>query len=529
MTDRQQSLARGISVLGIAGLICKIVGVLYKIPLARTIGPMGMGVYHQVFPTYNLLLTLSSAGIPVAISRMVAGYLATDDKKSAWQVFRVSLYILAVLGLLGTLLMLALSPSLAALKGTPDADKSFMAIAPSLLFVALLSAFRGFMQGRRRMVPTAVSQLIEQVGKVFVALPFAVLGMQRGGFVMGAAGALLGTSIAEAAALIYMMVDYRGARTEFAALPDSHHAAEPARTLARELIMISVPITIGACIVPIAGEVDSVMLVRMMKNYLPAGEALIRYGTYTGLVFPLINVPTALAMATATNLVPSISGAFEKRDYERIARESGTGMRIASVIGFPCAIGLSLLAEPILMLMFSGDQYTLEQLRTGARLLEVSALTIALFTMVQTTSGILQGLHRQRIPMITLALGVGLKILLNYTLVRVPAINIHGAPYASILCYFASMVPNLYFVAKHGRMKFNVGDLLLRPLAASMVMAAALWGLKALLGERLSGSLLWMLLAIAVAVVVYLIAALFFRAIRDEDLPGRFRRKKSNA
>ncbi|MDD4105789.1 MAG: polysaccharide biosynthesis protein [Clostridiales bacterium] len=529
MTDRQHSLAKGISILGIAGLICKIVGVLYKIPLAQTIGPMGMGVYHQVFPTYNLLLTLSSAGIPVAISRMVAGYLATDDKRSARQVFSVSITILAVLGLMGMLLMLALSPSLAALKGTPDADKSFMAIAPSLLFVSLLSAFRGFMQGRRRMVPTAVSQLIEQVGKVFVALPFAVLGMQRGGFVMGAAGALLGTSVAEAAALIYMMFDYRAARAGFAALPDSHHTAVPSRTLARELIMISVPITIGACIVPIAGEVDSVMLVRMMKNYLPDSEALIRYGTYTGLVFPLINVPTALAMATATNLVPSISGAFEKKDYPRIARESGTGMRIASVIGFPSAIGLSLLAEPILVLLFSGDQYTLAQLRTGARLLEISALTIALFTMVQTTSGILQGLHRQRIPMITLALGVGLKILLNYTLVRVPAINIHGAPFASILCYFASMVPNLYYVAKYGRMKLDVRDLLLRPLAASLAMALAVWGLKMLLGDRLSTHFLWMLVTIVVAIVIYFVAARAFKAIKEEDLPARFRRKKGNA
>lgn len=529
MTKRQKSLVRGISILGLSGLICKVIGVLYKIPLAHTIGPMGMGVYHQVFPTYNLLLTISSAGIPVAISRMVAGYLALDDKKSAKRVFTSALIVLTALGILGTLLMVLLSPILASAKGTASAQGSFLMLAPSLLFVCIMSAYRGFMQGRRRMEPTAISQLIEQVGKVAIAMPFAAIGMQRGGYVSGAAGALLGTSVAEFLALLYMLLDKRMADKEFASLPDAGQAAAPSGAIVRELMLISIPITIGASIVPIAAEVDSFMLVRLMSAYLPESEALISYGTYVGLVFPLINVPTALAMATSVNLVPAIGAAFQKKEYAIIQKEAGTGLRIASVIGLPASLGMSLLAEPILMLLFSGDQYTLAQLQKGARLLEISSLTIWLFTMVQATSGILQGLHKQRIPMYTLALGVVMKVLLNYTLVRLPAINIHGAPFASLLCYSVSLVPNLYYVAKYGKTRLSFSELVLRPGGATLAMALCVLGFKAALGSKLNHSILWLGLCILAAMAVFFAAALKLKAIHTEDIPRKLRRKKPHA
>lgn len=524
---KQQSLIRGISILGIAGLICKVVGVLYKVPLAARIGPEGMGVYHQVFPTYNLLLTISSAGIPVAISRMVAGFLARGDRLSAHRVFRIARAMLLTLGAAGTALMMALSPQLAKAAGSAEAAGGFLMIAPSLLLVCAMSAYRGFMQGRRRMVPTAVSQLIEQVGKVLVALPLAVLGMQRGGYAMGAAGALLGTSMAELVALVYMMIDKRRAQPAFDALPLAAGDRPASRVLARELTLISIPITLGACIVPLAGTADSFMLVNLMSAYMPKADALIRYGVYTGLVITLINVPTALAMATAANLVPSIGAAYARQDGDRVRHEAGAGLRIASVIGFPASVGLSMLAEPILLLLFGGrGQYTREQLLMGADLLRISSLTILLFTQVQASSGILQGLHRQRIPMYTLAFGVALKVLVNYTLVRIPAVGISGAPYASLLCYAVSLAPNLYAVAKYADMRLNWRDIVLRPALSTGAMALALAGIMALGGGKLATSWLWLMSAVALAGAVYVLAAVGLGAVRREELPGIFRKER---
>ncbi|MDD4079787.1 MAG: polysaccharide biosynthesis protein [Eubacteriales bacterium] len=518
MTPRQRSLVGGISILAAAGLICKVVGVLYRIPLANLIGPPGMGVYNQVFPTYNLMLAISSAGIPVAISRMVAGSLARGHAGNARRMFRIALIMLGLLGLVSMLVMMLFSGRFAQATGTPESKAGFMMIAPSLFFVCAMSAFRGYMQGQRRMWPTAISQLIEQVGKVGVALPLAYAGMARGGFVLGAAGALLGTTIAEGAAMLYMMADYLVARPRLVREAESDTSQPtPTKAIARELVVTAIPITIGASIVPLAGAVDSFMLVRQMKAYLPELEALSRYGIY-GLVLSLINVPTALAMAMSTNLVPAISEKRARRDHDGVKRDAATGIRLAMVVGLPSSVGMSLLAHPILTLLF-GREYTPEQLRLGADLLEISSLTIVVFTLVQATSGILQGMRKQRIPMYTLAAGIVVKIAINYTAVNRPEINIGGAPYASLACYILSGGLNLYYVIKITGLRWSWQETVLRPGLATLVMALPVYLISALWGQRIGRSWLLMGLVLAGAVALYGFAALKTGAIRRSELP----------
>lgn len=526
MTNKQRSLLGGISILGIAGLICKVVGVLYKIPLANMIGSAGIGAYQKVFPTYNLMLTVSSAGIPVAISRMVAHNLARGRSGNANKVLRVSMVILSALGLLTTLLMLLFSGPLAVATGTPESKLGFMMIAPSLLLVCVMSAYRGYMQGHRRMVPTAVSQLIEQVGKVGVALPLAHAFMLRGGYALGAAGALLGTSLAEAVALLYMMIDYRVVHPRIqGAINAAEEPLDNTRRIARELVYSAIPITIGACIVPLAGAVDSFMLDRLMQAYLPRAEALSRYGIYSGLVIALINVPTALAMAMSANLVPSISQKRASGDKQGIKRDAGTGLRLSMVVGLPSSIGMSLLSEPIMFLLFGRSaEFSQAQLRLGGQLLAISSLTIVVFTIVQSTSGILQGLYKQRIPMYTLLVGVGLKIMFNYAAVRVPAINIFGAPWASLICYVVSAGLNTYYVVRYAGLRLNLKELLLAPGLATLAMAMPVLLFTRLFGTRLNHS--WGLtgLCILLAVVTFVLAAFRFGAVKRSDLPARFRK-----
>ncbi|NLM85224.1 MAG: polysaccharide biosynthesis protein [Clostridiales bacterium] len=525
MASKQASLVGGISILGIAGLICKVVGVLYLIPLANLIGPEGMGVYNQVFPSYNLMLTISSVGIPVAISRMVAARTAKQESRNPNRVFRAALVILSILGFISTLLMMLFSDSFAKATGTPESVKGFLAIAPSLFLVCVMSAFRGFMQGRRRMWPTAISQLIEQVGKVAVALPLAYSFMSRGDYAMGVAGALLGTSLAEAAALLYMAVDYVFYRPQLCAgLLTDTRPMEPYPAITRELVLTAIPITIGACIVPLAGTVDSFMLVRLMKAYLPEQVALSNYGIYAGLVISLINVPTALAMAMSSNLVPSISAKRELKDKEGIQRDSMAGLRLAMVVGLPSSVGMSLLALPIMTLLFH-SKYTMEQLRLGAELLQISSLTIVVFTLVQASSGILQGLYKQRIPMYTLALGVAVKIIINYTAVQLPSVSIYGAPWASLTSYVISAGLNIYYVAKYAGLKLDLRDLLLKPFLATLVMAVPVLLVSRLMGNTLNRNWLALGLVILFAVALYLMSALKLGAIKQQDLPARFQKR----
>ena len=538
MTERQRSLVGGISVLGIAGIICKVVGVLFRIPLANIIGGEGLGLFQQVMPSYNLLLAITSAGIPVAISRMVSHYVTIGEPGNARRVFKTALKLLTVLGIVTTIILLLFSRLIARWVATPEGYLSYMCIAPSLFFVCVMSAYRGYMQGMRRMMPTAISQLIEQVGKVAVALPLASIGFARGGeangWLLGSAGALLGTSLAECAAMLYMIIQGRFFKAP-PALPDEKAIA--GRELAKRIVRISIPITLGACIVPLASTIDSAMLKRlMMGTGISAKLAGTHYAVYSGIVITMINVPTSLAMAMSTNLVPSIAAGMARKDRASVARDAGIGLRVAAVVGFSCSIGMSMLAKPIVYLCYgSSGRFTFNDLVLAGSLLEFSACTIILFTMVQATSGILQGAGKQKIPMLTLVAGVICKIILNAILVSNRNISIHGAPIASLVCYTVSMVPNLYYACKYTGCRFSVMDVIIRPLAASAVMGGAVWVVYHAICSKeqflpfmsFSRRALLVVASIAVGAVVYLIAAFLFKAIHTEDLPARFRRKKA--
>ena len=505
MSSTQKSILSGMTVLSLVGIVCKIVGALYRIPLAWLIGDEGMGTYQLVFPTYNMLLTISSAGLPVAISRMVSFSLAKDDPRNARRIFRTALCLLTALGFIAMLLMVVMSPTLARRSGDLSTQPGFVAIAPALLLVCMMSALRGFMQGQQNMVPTAVSQLIEQVGKVFIALPLAYFGM-RVSVAYAAAGVLLGTSVAEGAALLYMFVTYRRRRAAFMALPQDE-AQKPmgTKTLLQRLLSLSIPITLGACIVPIAAFIDSGLLLnRLVDAGIERTAALGLYGRYSGYVLTLINVPTALATAIAMSLVPSISGALAREDSRAVRRNSALGLRLSFVVGLPCSIGMSMLSHQLLDLIY--DFSTPEALRVTGELLSLSGLTIVLFTVVQSTSGILQGLRKQRIPMYTLMIGV--------------AVNIYGAPIASIACYTLSMVPNLYYVHKYTGMKLDAGRIFLRPALATALMAGVVYACERLLPQH--G--VWTLLEVLIAVAAYGCFALLTGAITREDLAPLLRR-----
>lgn len=529
MTNTQKSVLGGMTVLGLSGIICKVVGVLYRIPLAMLIGDEGIGTYQLVFPTYNLLLTISSAGIPVAISRMVSFCLTKDDPRNAKRIFRIALYLLSILGLIGTLMMIVFSGGLSQSVGDPETRLGYIAIAPALLLVCTMSAFRGFMQGQQDMKPTAISQLIEQVGKVLVALPLAYVGAKYGmaqgqiNVGMSAAGALLGTSLAEAVALGYMMLLYQRRLPQFR-LRRQDEAIEPMKTgtLLRRLFSLAIPITLGACIVPLASFVDSQVLVNRLVDSAGYTTDVARamYGRYSGYVITLINVPTAIAIAIAMSLVPAISASIAKQDQKGVRHSSQLGLRFSFLVGLPCSFGMSILSKPLLSMIY---RFSSEQaLNLTADLLSISSMTIVLFTVVQSTSGILQGLRKQRIPMYTLAAGVAIKIVLNYTLVGIPGIHIYGAPIASICCYTISMIPNLHYVFKYADMRFAWGGSLFKPLLATLMMSAVVVLLKAVLPQRA----VFTVLLVLIGIVSYFGFALVTGALTKDDLNTLRKRRR---
>lgn len=530
MNAKQQSIIGGVTVLGVTGLICKFIAVLYRIPLAWLIGVEGLGTYQLVFPTYSLLLTISSAGLPVAVSRIVSHNLARGDVENTRRTFRNALLLLTVVGVAGTVLMIALRTFLSDRVGDPLTVSGFVAIAPSVAIVCAMSAFRGYMQGQHDMRPTAYSQLIESIGKIVIALPMAWLGSKIGmdgtdGINIGyaAAGALLGTSIAEAVALFYMYIVYTRRRHDIDGLlqNDEIDPQTPAQ-INRSLLSLAVPITIGASIIPLAAFIDSGMIINRLVDgagfMLEAARAL--YGQFSGYVITLINVPTAISIAISMSMVPAISANMARGDAEAVKRSAYAGIRMSFLLGLPCSFGMSILAKPILAAVYPFPSP--EALAQTAVLLEYSSFTIVLFTVVQATSGILQGMHKQRIPMYTLLIGVGFKVLINYFLIATPQINILGASIGSLVCYGASMLPNLYYVHKLTGMKPAPVQVFFKPLFASLVMTGALYLLMSVLPQSR-----WITMGLILAgAAVYGGVSLLTGSLKKEELVPLLRRLK---
>ena len=518
MSQKKNGFLGGVAILSIAGLLSKVIGMLFRIPLTNAIGMEGLGLYQLVYPTYTMLLAVSTAGIPVAISRLVSESVALGRHRDARAVLRAALPVLSCIGLFLMILMIASADSLAAQRRNPEISVGFIALAPAVLIVSVMSAFRGFLQGHSNMEPTAVSQMIEQVGKLVFSLPLAIYGL-RFGLVWAAAGALLGVSLSELLALAYVFIVYLRGRPAQRALEATQAEPPPrTRTLAWRIIRVAIPITIGSTIVPIAGYIDSAMIPgRLTAAGLGPSAATTLYGMLSGAAYTLINVPTVLATAVCVNLVPAISAA--RIDGRRTVMENTSmlGLRLGSLIGFPCAVGMSLLAEPIIHLIYSVPA---EEIVITGQILSLSALTILPFTMVQATTGVLQGAGMQKVPMYSLVAGVVCKIILNYILVAIPSLNIYGAPLASLSCYLVSMTITLWYIHVRVGVRLRWGSLLLRPGAATLGMAAAVVLCTAVLdmSRRLNT-----LVAVAVGVVAYAVLAVALGVIRREDmahLPG---------
>lgn len=520
MSEKQKSFVQGAAILSVAGLICRIIGALYRIPLFNILGSEGMAYYQYAYPVYNFLLVISSAGLPAAISKLVSERIAHEDKGGAYKIFRVSLKMLIVIGIATTIIMLAASGLIAQAVGAPQARFSYMAIAPALLFVSIISAYRGYFQGQQRMVPTAASQVIEQVGKLgvgfYLAYRFLPMGLEY-----GAAGALLGVSISEFIALICIVVTYRlrGGGDRLAKTPPLEDMGKQT-DIAKRILAIAIPITLGASIMPLVNSIDSVMVTnRLIAGGLPEEEARSLYGLLYGAVASVVNMPAVITSSLSMSLVPAISAAFALRDARRVRTTTQQGLKIAWIIGMPCFAGICALGAPIVSFLYgSGQSMDAASVELGGNLLSAMSVSIMFLSVVQTTTGILQGFGKPSIPVRSLLFGALAKVVLNYILLAIPQINIYGASISSAACYLTAMTLNLIHILRLSHMRLDVRDTLLKPAAATAVMAVVVLALRWLLMPNGNYSRLLTLGIIFAGALIYVTMLLIVRAITPEDM-----------
>lgn len=517
MSEKQKSFVKGAAILMVAGLLVKVLGAVYRIPLTSAIGTTGYGYYNVAYPVYATLLVVSTAGLPVAISKMVSERVALKDYTGAHNVFRVAWRVLLILGIATTLIMMACSPLVANVVKQEKSIYSLFSISPALFFVALLSAYRGYFQGMQMMTPTALTQVIEQVGKLVFGL---YLGYQwlPYGVEFGAAGALVGVTISEVVALLFIVCIYKGGkkrimrRVDVTKLDRAHLNFGPN---VKKLLKIAVPVTLGACIMPIVVAIDAGIVSRNLQDIgYTAEQAASMYGTLTGVVNPLINMPAVLSSALSMSLVPAISEAMAKNNTIEIKGKTSFGFKLALLVGLPAATGFMLLGQPIISMLYRN--LNTEELILATQLMRILSLSILFLTMVQTTNGLLQGMGKPVQPVISLAVGAGVKIVVSIVLIRIPEINVMGAAYGTMSCYIIATVMNVIFVLRRSHFHISVLNHFIKPIIATAVMGAVAYIVYDVVGVY--SNTIGVLCAVLAAFVVYLIVLFLLRTLEKDEL-----------
>lgn len=522
--ERKQNYLHGATILLASMTIIKILGAIYKVPLYNILDKYGTADFNVAYQIYNLLATLSTAGLPIALARMIAEEHTLGRENQVKRTYHVAYMTFLVLGAAGTLILFFFSGNLASVMSDPTATLSIRALSPVVLLVCLMSAYRGYAEGHSDMVPTAVSQVIETALKMIVGLAAAwILIAAKRSSSVAAAGAILGASFGGAAALIYLIFSKR--KSVRTALHEQFiDKPEPGKKTFSRLLSIGIPIALGASVMAIMTLIDTGLVMWRLQSVqyglgMSLNEARALFGEYT-YAQTLFNAPTFLVPAFTISIVPAIAGLAVKKRREEIRDVAETGLRVSTVLNLPMAVGMVVLANPIIRVLYT------DSTAVGVDILYVLGLASFFVCTTLMTTSILQASGHERLPMFSMIAGAIVEIVLNLVLVGIPEINILGSAIDTVGCYVTITALNLVFLRGTMVKRIRMSKVISRPLIASLAMGAAAWAVYGLLDKLLlSGEnpgrmlmALCLLITIVVAVAVYLVLVVLIRALTVEDI-----------
>ncbi len=512
----------GVLVLTISNLIIKVIGMLFKIPMNHYVGDTGMGYYSQAYTLYTCFFMIATNGLPVALAKMLSDSRSKGQLKQAKRIFRIAMMLFFIVGLVSMLIMLFGAGVYAS--GVLKVDQAYyciLAVAPTIFFISISSAYRGYFQSYQRMLPISVSQLTEVLSKLFLGVFLALYAKRQGyGIHIVAAYAAAGLTIGAALGMVFLFFAKLAFRAreeqynaEFLQENDVSDETESTKTILKRIAVIAIPITLSSSVMSITNLIDSALVSTGLQAIGMSAEAATKvYGNYTTLAVTMFNLPPYLVYPISYSIIPILTMALSTGDRVRADRIMESSLRVSVLIGLPCALGMSALSKPILSLLF-----TEESVEMAWPLLSLLAPSSLFICVLSVTNAILQSCGYERKPLYSMLAGAIVKLASNFVLIRV--IGMYGTPISTFLCYLTATAMNLYFVVQNAGVKPSVNRVFIRPLVAAILCSAAALGAHLLFTDvLLIGGSIATLGAIAVAVLVYAVMIFAIRAITADDI-----------
>ena len=528
-TGKKQNFLQGAALLAIATAIVKIIGAFYKLPLNMAIGAEGYSYFTTAYDIYSVMLLVSTAGLPVAVSRMVSQASTLGAYTRLRKIFRTALIMFAVLGGLTSVLMIFGAKPLANLMNQPDAWISIACLGPCGILICLMSAYRGYFNGQGNMAPTSITQVIEAVIKLVVglALAFVIIRATRN-VALAAGGAIIGVTMGSALALIYMLGKFH---RSYKSLPVTPEASGSTSGTLKELLAIAIPITIGSAGLQLLTVIESglymdrlVYLIEtnqymghMVVDGVTAQKAAATLKGLFNMAQTIFNMPCAFIIPITVSVLPAVTSFLTMGDHKGVRETEESAARITGLLSLPCAVGLTVLARPIMALL---GGYTGEQLALSAQFMTILGVTVFLYAIIQYTNALLQSHGYVNVPVVNMLSSGVVRLVLVYVMVGNPNLGLLGAPIGAFIGYLLIAVLNLTAIARKVPQKPRLLQNLLRPAIPALVMGVVVFfcyrGLVSLIG--LDGSRVILAgVPIAVGAVVYFVCVVLMKSITRED------------
>ncbi len=540
-TPKKQNFLHGAALLAMATAIVKVIGAFYKIPLKMIIGDAGYSYFITAYDIYSVLLMISTAGLPIAMSRMVSQASSLRHYGQVRRVYQTARNIFLLLGIFSCGLMLLFCRELAQAQGQPDAWAAIACLAPASLLICIMSTYRGFFQGQGDMRPTSNSQILEAAVKLVVGLAAALTLMYfTQSVAMAAAGAILGVTVSCFASVMFLYWKFRPAYLD---LPQTGDEPESARATAKNLLAIAIPITIGSAglqlitvletslyMGQLRASLDATLSAAELENLLLAyghsGEALSRAdaiqflmdnrkGIYN-MAHTIANMPCAFIAPITISIIPAITSHLTLLDHKAVRATEESAARITGLIALPCAVGLFILARPVMGLL---GGYSGEKLELATQLMATLGISVFVYITSQLTAALLQAHGYAHLPVVNMLLAGVAKLALVYILTGNPSIGILGVPVGTVLCNLTISLLNYLSLRQVLKDRPALISNLLRPLAPALIMGAAVFACYFLMADLLhiTSNLLLCGVPVVLGVVIYVVCAILFKSITRED------------
>ena len=513
--QKKQSFLQGVAVLTAATIIVKLLGFIYKVPLQNILQERGFGYFNTAYDVYNVLLMISTTGLPVAVSRMISQAQALDNYAQIRKIYSVSMKVFLTIGVVGTLIMLVFCRQLSVMVTTNENSwAAIAALSPCVLLICIVSAHRGFFQGQSNMTPTSVSQVYEAMIRVVFGLGGAYLMLKKtGSLVYAAAGGIFGVTAGCIVAVIYLRIQF-GKSNQI--LQQGGGEAKSGRQTMKELLVIAVPITLGSAGLQIINLFDTMIYMRRLTGALAwsSDAADTAKGIYN-FCQTIFNLPCSLITPITISIIPTVTAALTRGNADGARHTEESAVRTMGLISLPCAVGLAVLAEPIIRLL--AGNYGPESVATATPILAYLGIAVVFNSTVLLFNAIMQAHGDVTTPVVNMLIGGIIKIIVNYILVGQPNLNIVGAPIGTFICYISITALDLIAMKRHISARPAIFKNIIRPGLASAIMGAATFMVYRVLSNAISSWKLACLLSLAFAVVLYAVLVVFLRCLTYED------------